>query len=103
MKTSLFELLQNWYLAQCDGDWEHEFGIKIDTLDNPGWIVLIDLIGTNCENKKFDEIDQQINENNWIQCEVKGGKFSGAGGPKNLTDIIKIFLAWSYDHNLQDL
>jgi hypothetical protein len=94
MKQSIFDLLQNWYYFQCDGDWEHEFGIKIDTLDNPGWTVSIDLVGTDCENKLFKEIDEQINENNWIQCEVKDGKFKGSGGPQNLSDIIKIFISW---------
>ena len=53
-QESLFNLLQDWYLAQCNGDWEHEFGIKIDTLDNPGWSVVIDLLGTNYENKKLN-------------------------------------------------
>jgi hypothetical protein len=38
--------LQNWYLAKCDGDWEHEFGISIETLDNSGWMVTIDLSNT---------------------------------------------------------
>jgi hypothetical protein len=38
--------LQNWYAAQCDGNWEHAWGIKIDTLDNPGWTVTIYLHDT---------------------------------------------------------
>ncbi|MFE2849501.1 Imm53 family immunity protein, partial [Streptomyces scopuliridis] len=33
----LLDWLQNWYTQQCDGDWEHEWGVKIATLDNPGW------------------------------------------------------------------
>jgi hypothetical protein len=33
----LLEQIQNWYAGQCDGRWEHSFGIKIETLDNPGW------------------------------------------------------------------
>lgn len=94
MANDLLNLLQNWYFEQCDDDWEHEYGVKIETIDNPGWSVTIDLIGTECEEKKFCEIDQQINDNNWIQCSVKNGKFQGAGGPKNLTDIIKIFISW---------
>jgi len=28
--------LMNWYVAQCDGDWEHRFGFEIGTLENPG-------------------------------------------------------------------
>ena len=95
MKNNVFDSLQNWYYLQCDGDWEHEFGIKIDTLDNPGWSVVIDLKNTLLENKSFNEIDQCINEDSWIQCEVKDQKFNGAGGPKNLNDIIGIFVAWA--------
>lgn len=34
---NIFEWLQKWYKSQCDGDWEHEYGIKIETVDNPGW------------------------------------------------------------------
>jgi hypothetical protein len=29
--------LEQWYYDQCDGDWEHAYGIRIGTLDNPGW------------------------------------------------------------------
>ena len=32
---SMMGFLQSWYQSQCDGDWEHEFGIRIETLDNP--------------------------------------------------------------------
>lgn len=94
MENILFNFLQDWYFKQCDGDWEHQYGIKINTLDNPGWSVVIDLIDTNCEKKGFSEIDKQINDNNWIQCNVKNGKFIGAGGPNNLIDIINIFITW---------
>jgi len=38
--------LQAWYPVQCDGDWEHEFGVRVETLDNPGWSLRIDLDGT---------------------------------------------------------
>lgn len=43
----VFTWLQDWYIQNCDGDWEHCYGIKIETLDNPGWCIDIDLIGTN--------------------------------------------------------
>ncbi|MET9563851.1 Imm53 family immunity protein [Streptomyces tauricus] len=33
--------MQNWYAQQCDGDWEHEWGVEIAMLDNPGWNVSI--------------------------------------------------------------
>jgi hypothetical protein len=38
--------LEDWYASRCDGDWERSFGITIETLDNPGWAVRIDLAET---------------------------------------------------------
>jgi len=49
----LIEQIQAWYAAQCNGDWEHQYGISIDTLDNPGWCVTIDLTRTSLENVVF--------------------------------------------------
>ncbi|UCH44768.1 MAG: hypothetical protein JSV11_10785 [Nitrospiraceae bacterium] len=40
-----FDRLNRWYINQCNGDWEHQYGIVIETLDNPGWRVKIDLTG----------------------------------------------------------
>ncbi|MDE6471389.1 MAG: immunity 53 family protein [Eubacterium sp.] len=30
--------LQEWYRQNCTDEWEHFYGIKIDTLDNPGMV-----------------------------------------------------------------
>jgi hypothetical protein len=32
----LLRWLQDWHAGQCDGDWEHSYGVDIGTLDNPG-------------------------------------------------------------------
>jgi hypothetical protein len=45
--------LQEWYISQCNEYWEHEFGVNISTLDNPGWTLDIDLQGTDIEEKLF--------------------------------------------------
>jgi Immunity protein 53 len=39
----LLEALEQWYLPQCEGDGEHMWGVKIDTLDNPGRTIAVDL------------------------------------------------------------
>ncbi len=31
--------IQKWYAKHCNGDWEHFYGVKIETVDNPGWSV----------------------------------------------------------------
>jgi hypothetical protein len=36
MVADALDFLHRWYAAQCDGDWEHEFGIRLTTPDNPG-------------------------------------------------------------------
>jgi len=38
--------LTRWYATECNGDWEHQSGIRITTIDNPGWNVNINLYGT---------------------------------------------------------
>jgi hypothetical protein len=30
------EFIVAWFARHCDGDWEHDLGIRIATLDNPG-------------------------------------------------------------------
>ena len=42
-----FLWLQQWYYGHCNGDWEHGSGIHIDTLDNPGWSITINLEDTD--------------------------------------------------------
>lgn len=87
--------LQQWYLDQCDDEWEHSFGIKIDTLDNPGWSVTIDLNDTNLANKPFQEISNLGPKSDWIRCWKEGTKFKGVCGPKNLQEILKTFTDWA--------
>lgn len=47
--------LERWYHENCDGDWEHAYGIDITTMDNPGWDVKIDLHDTILEGLTVDE------------------------------------------------
>ncbi len=95
MENDLFCSLQNWYLAQCDGDWEHEYGIKIETVDNSGWYISINLIGTDCDNHPFSPIQMEIDEMNWYFCLVRNNNFEGSCGPCNLAEILQIFRKWA--------
>lgn len=45
-------LLQRWYLGQCNDEWEHSFGVAIETLDNPGWSLRIELEETSLEHRR---------------------------------------------------
>jgi len=92
--------LQEWYRSHCNEDWEHTYGIRIDTLDNPGWIVVIDLAETELHGVLFPEIRKGDSESdaNWITCTSDGEKFQGACGAMNLEEVLSAFLSWAEVH-----
>ena len=87
--------IEEWYNSVCNGEWEECYGIKIVTMDNPGWLVEIDVLETDLENKAFALVDIDNSDDDWIRCEVKNGKFVGVGDKTKLTSIIDIFRKWS--------
>src|SRR5262245_3462080 len=89
------EELQRWYESQCDGDWEHTYGIRVGTLDNPGWSVEINLEETKLEHRAFTPIRDLKPEQTWIDCTVSDGMFRGRGGVPMLGRILRVFLDWS--------
>jgi hypothetical protein len=98
MKVDLLVWIQNWFEQNCNGDWEHLYGIKIETVDNPGWSVEINLSDTYLEKKRFNSIEVNKDEEDWFYCIVKDGVFTGAGGVKNLSEILNIFKQWASDN-----
>ncbi len=93
--------LNQWWQAQCDGDWEHEFGVSIGTLDNPGWIVKIDIMYTHMQDWRFEPVSRRLSETDWHDYRIVPGTtcggsefmhFVGMGGPNNLDDILSFFL-----------
>ncbi len=96
MSASSLQGLQEWYLAQCDGDWEHSFGVTIDTLDNPGWTLSVDLTDTDLESEPFEEMTENYEgESSWMICRKMDAKFEAAGGPEKLEDMVRVFLSWA--------
>jgi hypothetical protein len=87
--------LTNWYLASCNGIWEHSYGIKIDTLDNPGWAITIDLVGTSLEGRTFQPISFLDDESDWMVCQLIDEKFVSSCGPLLLELAISVFLNWA--------
>ncbi len=99
MENDSFKWLQKWYCSQCNGEWEHSYGIEIRTLDNPGWLIFIDLLETELEDYKFQSISLKRSNDDWIDCLIKNGKFQGAGGSLNLLEILNIFKDWVESKN----
>ncbi len=98
--------LTQWYLAQCDEDWEQQSGITIDTLDNPGWSLSVDLDGTTLEGRAFSAVYDGVSAEEqpvqggdgdvpWLVCRVDGTKFKAWGGPRDLGRMIQTFRSWA--------
>lgn len=83
--------LQAWYAAHCDGEWEHDTGIRMATLDNPGWRLSINLIGTDLAEAPYERTDVERGDHDWLQTWVADGAFEAACGPLNLGEAIYMF------------
>lgn len=89
MQTTL-ERLQDWYSSNCDDDWEHQYGIEIGTLDNPGWALKVDLNGASLEEVPLPEVkDRYEHETEWLRCWKDGPTFHCACGPHRLEDAMR--------------
>lgn len=93
--TNELAALQDWFAAQMDRDWDHDQGIEINTLDNPGWRVVIQLTGTELESASMNAVEENYeHDTDWVRVWVEDGRFQGAGGPHKLQRILQLFLEW---------
>ena len=89
--------LMAWYRSQCDGEWEHRFGIRLETLDNPGWLLSVDLMDTDLQGRAMSELSEGCNPEGcavsprWIHCTVRGNQFRGACDPDQLPRLLEHF------------
>ena len=83
--------LQGWYKDKTNSVWEHSYGIKIDTIDNPGWKLSVDLKGTLLEGVILENTSIERSDDDWIHYKVIDNQFVGYGGPENLSELITIF------------
>ncbi|WP_415105462.1 immunity 53 family protein [Hyphomonas sp.] len=87
--------MPRWYQSQCDGDWEHSFGLKIESLDNPGWSVHVDLEGTSLETRDLQALSLDRSETDWLHYRREAMQFFGACGSMNLSELLECFRSWA--------
>lgn len=90
----------NWFIRHCDGEWENDHGLSIESCDNPGWWLKVDLGGTVLEGRPFTPIKRGDTNSKdpqppWLHCYIEGQTFNGAGDPSQLEEILQIFLDWA--------
>lgn len=87
----LLNWLMNWYNTQCDGNWEHDYGILIETTDNPGWSIEINLQNTSVNDLEIPWGYHQINETSWYGYKIENSLFTASCSPLYLENLITIF------------
>jgi len=85
--------LKKWYAGVCNGVWEHSHGIKIETLDNPGWKLSIDLKDTKYEEMHWPETKINNGDEDWLTYRVREGKFEAFGDVSKIETMLSIFLS----------
>jgi hypothetical protein len=97
LTVDTLERIQSWFADNCDGDWEHTNVVRIETLDNPGWHVRVDIYETDLHDKLFAPVayGEDVETQDWVHCKVEAGTFHGFGGPTKLREILETFLAWA--------
>ena len=73
------------------------YGVNIQTIDNPGWSVGIDVAGTSAEGvaiPRFRSTDFDENDQDWVECGLSEDEasFGGVGDQKELAFIVDYFL-----------
>lgn len=91
----ILQWIQEWYNRFCWDEERHYYGIKIETLDNPGWSVKIEICDTPLENKAFRENCQDNGDSDLDLLQSRGWFFKGAGDPNKLIPILEVFRDWA--------
>jgi Immunity protein 53 len=76
----MLSALEQWYGRECNGDWEHQWGVEIRTLDNPGWSVRIDLAETTKQGASLAKVSIERSDRDWIFYSVAENRFHQRSG-----------------------
>lgn len=90
-----FHWLQEWFEHNSLHEQVPEKLLTLSTLDNPGWILKVKVEETDLENRPFSNLQIDREDWDWYHCFVREGRFLGAGGSRNLVEILDVFQTWS--------
>ncbi len=88
----LLNWLSNWYKIECNGDWEHTYGITINITQDRVFVE-IDIDDTRFDNDSImSEIKFESSKNDWVNIEIENQKFVAKGDRSKLIQIIEYFI-----------
>lgn len=83
--------IEKWFSSQCDGGWEHSYSIKIESLDNPGWSITIDIAETELQDLNIPYKLVETSENDWYGIKLENQVFEASGDPMKLNFLLNEF------------
>lgn len=89
--STIIKWIEDWFKNQCDGNWEHSNRILIESLDNPGWSIQIDLADTLVSELNIEYNLFETNDNDWYGFSVKDSLFHAIGDPYKLEFLLRKF------------
>lgn len=89
--VGIINWITNWFASHCDGDWEHENVINIETVNNPGWYITIGLNYTDLDDIVIGPIKSRVSETDWYDYKIEDAKFTAAGDLSKLEFLLTKF------------
>lgn len=85
--------LQEWYFIQCDGDWEHSFGMSINSAPNQ-WTFELETCETPLEGQLFKAVSADNSKSDWLKCsyDVSDRKIKGSCATTSLEKLLTSIL-----------
>jgi hypothetical protein len=96
--TDQLSKLNDWFESQWIAVVGEEVGITIDTLDNPGWRLRIELqwlADKALVSRHFEKVLIERSKTDWLAANKNGTLFEAFGGIRNLDEMIGLFLDWA--------
>ena len=74
--TPSVDRIEQWFAARCDGEWEHQHGFKLESTDNPGWLITI---ADGVEESVFRALSVKLRHRFGPECIRESNQAQGAG------------------------
>ena len=87
---SILNWLEEWHKENAFED-GYALNITIKALDNPGWMIDIDLNDTIYSSISMDEIRIDNADDDWMTCRIENNRFCGFGDCLKLEKILEVF------------
>ena len=91
--------LQAWFATHCDGNWEQEYGVTIETVEEPGWELRVDVVGTSLEAVVLPRESVGRSDDDWCEAWCDGYTFHAVGGLHNLDVLLGSFVSFAARHS----